>query len=42
MILAAQALTAIGPDNTATIATDNVGHLARFAGVDAREWRTIG
>ena len=38
-ILAAQALTACGPDDTVVVATGNVGHLARF--VDARIWDQI-
>jgi predicted nucleic acid-binding protein len=38
-ILAAQALLALGPGDTVTIATDNVGHLAQF--VDARPWEKI-
>ena len=37
-ILAAQALTMVGTGNTAIIATSNVGHLARFPGIDARPW----
>ena len=41
-ILAAQALTLVGPGNVATVATGNVRHLARFPGVDAREWDVIG
>ena len=39
-ILAAQALLAAGPGDAVTVATDNVGHLARF--VDARPWEQIG
>ncbi|MBV8230072.1 MAG: hypothetical protein JO329_08840 [Planctomycetaceae bacterium] len=38
-LLAAQALLAAGPGDVVTVATDNVGHLARF--VDARLWETI-
>jgi predicted nucleic acid-binding protein len=38
-ILAAQALLAAGPGDVVTVATDNVGHLARF--VDARPWDQI-
>lgn len=38
-ILAAQALLAAGPGDAVTVATDNVGHLARF--VDARLWEQI-
>jgi predicted nucleic acid-binding protein len=40
-ILAAQALTAIGSGNIATVATGNVKHLGRFPGIDAREWNQI-
>jgi predicted nucleic acid-binding protein len=40
-ILAAQALVGAGPDDTFVVATDNVGHLHRFPGVDAREWHQI-
>jgi predicted nucleic acid-binding protein len=38
-ILAALALLAAGPGDVVTVATDNVGHLARF--VDARPWDQI-
>jgi predicted nucleic acid-binding protein len=38
-ILAAQALLAAGPNDTVTVATDNVAHLSRF--VDAQLWETI-
>ena len=38
-LLAAQALLAAGSGDVVTVATDNVGHLARF--VDARLWETI-
>jgi len=38
-ILAAQAELACGPADTVTVATTNVGHLARF--VDARPWDQI-
>jgi predicted nucleic acid-binding protein len=38
-ILAAQALVAAGPGDVVTVASDNVGHLARF--VDARPWESI-
>ena len=38
-ILAAQTLSAAGPNDTVTAATDNVAHLSRF--VDARLWKTI-
>ncbi len=40
-ILAAQARTAVGDGNIATVATGNVKHLARFPGIDAREWKDI-
>lgn len=40
-ILAATAATAWGPADMVTIATTNVAHLARFPGIDAREWNTI-
>ena len=38
-ILAAQAVLACDPADTVTVATTNVGHLARF--VDARPWDQI-
>jgi predicted nucleic acid-binding protein len=38
-ILAAQALVGAGPGDLVIVATDNVGHLARF--VDARIWDQI-
>ncbi len=37
-ILAAQAIVAAGEWGGAVVATTNVGHLARFPGVDARDW----
>ena len=40
-ILAAQALAAAGSVEEVIVATTNVGHLARFPGIDAREWWTI-
>jgi predicted nucleic acid-binding protein len=40
-ILAGQALTAAGPGIVATVATSNPGHLARFPGIDARNWAAI-
>src|SRR5262249_23121144 len=40
-ILAGQALTAVGPANVATVATNNAQHLARFPGIDARPWTAI-
>jgi predicted nucleic acid-binding protein len=38
-ILAAQALTAVGPGDVLTVATDNVGHLGRM--VDAQPWEAV-
>jgi predicted nucleic acid-binding protein len=38
-ILAAQALLSVGPGDTVTVATDNVGHLAQF--VNAQPWTMI-
>ena len=40
-ILAAQVLVATGLGDVATVATTNVRHLARFPGIDAREWASI-
>ena len=40
-ILAAQAVTLARPGDVVVIATSNVGHLARFPGVDARPWESI-
>jgi predicted nucleic acid-binding protein len=40
-ILAAQALTAAGPGDTVIVATENVGHLSRFPGIDAQHWTQI-
>jgi hypothetical protein len=40
-IIAAMAATAFHPSDTVTIATSNVSHLARFPGIDARDWFTI-
>ncbi len=40
-ILAGMAATAFDPADTVTIATNNVIHLSRFSGIDAREWLTI-
>ena len=40
-ILAAQALLSAGLNDALTTATDNVGHLARFPGLDARQWETV-
>jgi predicted nucleic acid-binding protein len=40
-ILAAQALTTAGPWDAVIVVTSNVRHLARFPGVDAREWSLI-
>jgi predicted nucleic acid-binding protein len=41
-ILAATALLEAQAVDEVIIATTNVGHLARFPGVDARDWWTIG
>jgi predicted nucleic acid-binding protein len=40
-ILAGVAATIGTAGDSVTIATTNVGHLARFPGVDARRWETI-
>ena len=40
-ILAAVVGTAPQPDDQATVATTNVGHFARFPGIDARRWEDI-
>jgi predicted nucleic acid-binding protein len=40
-ILAGQALIAGQPGDTVTVATNNIKHLGRFPGIDAREWLTI-
>ena len=40
-ILAGVAATIGAPGDVVTIATSNVGHLARFPGVDARRWEMI-
>ncbi len=40
-ILAGMAATAFDPGDTVTIATNNVVHLIRFSGIDARGWQTI-
>jgi predicted nucleic acid-binding protein len=40
-IVAATALVAAESGIEVIIATDNVDHLARFPGIDAREWMTI-
>ena len=40
-ILAGVAATIGAPGDVVTIATSNVGHLARFPGIDARRWETI-
>jgi hypothetical protein len=39
--LAGQAATAGQAGDTVTIATTNVGHLARFPSIDARDWTAI-
>jgi predicted nucleic acid-binding protein len=41
VILAATALVAAETVEKVVIATNNVGHIARFPGVEAREWWTI-
>ncbi len=41
VILAAQAALIGDPSDIVTVATSNVSHLARFPGIDAREWSTI-
>jgi predicted nucleic acid-binding protein len=40
-ILAAQAALIGGPGDTVTVATSNLRHLARFPGIDARDWPSI-
>jgi predicted nucleic acid-binding protein len=40
-VLAAVALTLARPDEPTVVATTNVGHLARFPGLDARTWHMI-
>jgi hypothetical protein len=40
-ILAAQAALIGNPGDTVTIATSNSRHLARFPGIDARDWSAI-
>jgi predicted nucleic acid-binding protein len=40
-ILAGQAVAAIRPGDTVTIATTNLRHLGRFPTVDAQEWTAI-
>ncbi len=40
-ILAATAVVAAGSGDEVLIATTNVAHLARFPGVEARDWWTI-
>jgi hypothetical protein len=40
-ILAGIAATIGSPGDSATIATDNIGHLARFPGIEALHWRAI-
>jgi predicted nucleic acid-binding protein len=40
-ILAGIAATFGAPGDLVTIATTNVGHLARFPGIDARRWESI-
>ncbi len=38
VILAAQAVTAIQPGDVAIVATTNIGHLARFKGIEVKPW----
>jgi hypothetical protein len=40
-ILAGVAATIGAPGDSVTIATTNVGHLARFPGIDSRRWEMI-
>ena len=40
-IVAAQALVEAGPGVIPIVATTNAAHLARFPGIDARQWDTI-
>jgi predicted nucleic acid-binding protein len=40
-ILAAQAALIGGQRDTVTVATSNLRHLARFPGIDARDWTSI-
>jgi predicted nucleic acid-binding protein len=40
-ILAGVAATIGSPGDVVTIATENIGHLARFPGIEARDWRAI-
>lgn len=40
-ILAAQAALIGNPGDTVTVATSNPRHLARFPGIDARDWPSI-
>lgn len=40
-VLAGQAATAGGPGDTVEVATDNLRHLGRFAGIGAADWWTI-
>ena len=40
-ILAGMAVTTGQPGDSVIVATSNVRHLARFSGVDARQWETI-
>jgi hypothetical protein len=39
VILAAQVILSTGPGDIVTVATDNVGHMARF--VDAQPWEKL-
>ena len=40
-VLAAMAVTIVGPGDLATIATTNIGHLGRFPGVVAQRWNLV-
>jgi predicted nucleic acid-binding protein len=40
-ILAGMAVTTGQPGDSVIVATSNVRHLARFSGVDARQWETV-
>ena len=40
-VLAGMAASAFDPRDTVTVATNNAIHLARFPGIDARDWPTI-
>jgi len=40
-VLAGMAASAFSPSDTVTVATSNATHLARFPGIDARDWPSI-